>query len=438
MRVASRSSTVRKEAEPQFVILKTLREEYPSPRKLAAFRREYQLLCSLQLPGVIRAYELTADQHRPVMVLEDFGGESLVQLLRNGRVPLTTLLPLAIQLIDIVEQVHQQQVIHKDVNPTNFVLNLQTGQLKLIDFGIATQLSRENSPFQHPTGLEGTLAYMSPEQTGRMNRVVDYRTDFYSLGVTLYELLTGRVPFLGTDALALVHAHIAQQPPPPHELVPEIPLPLSAVVMKLLAKNAEDRYQSAPGLIADLQECLRQWQTTGEIVAFSLGQQEVRAQLQIPQRLYGREQDIDTLVRAFTRVSQGARELMLVSGSAGVGKTALVREVYRPMAQQRGYFIAGKFDQFQRNIPYAALAQAFRALVQQILTESEEQITAWKNALIVALGPNLQVVIDVIPEVELIVGPQPAIPPAHQQKRKIACTWPSRILSACLPDLTGR
>ena len=196
----SRNSLVyrgQREAKPQAVILKTLREEYPSPRKLAAFRREYQLLCSLQLPGVIRAYELTADQHRPVMVLEDFGGELLVQLLRNGRVPLTTLLPLAIQLIDIVEQVHQQQVIHKDVNPTNFVLNLQTGQLKLIDFGIATQLSRENSPFQHPTGLKGTLAYMSPEQTGRMNRVVDYRTDFYSLGVTLYELLTVACLFSG-------------------------------------------------------------------------------------------------------------------------------------------------------------------------------------------------------------------------------------------------
>ena len=445
----SRNSLVyrgQRKAKPQAVILKILKEEYPSPRKLAAFRREYQLLCSLQLPGVIRAYEITADQHRPVMVLEDFGGESLVQLLRNGRVPLATLLPLAIQLIDIVEQVHQQQVIHKDVNPTNFVLNLQTGQLKLIDFGIATQLSRENSPFQHPTGLEGTLAYMSPEQTGRMNRVVDYRTDFYSLGVTLYELLTGRVPFLGTDALALVHAHIAQQPPPPHELVPEIPLPLSAVVMKLLAKNAEDRYQSAPGLIADLQECLRQWQTTGEIVAFSLGQQEVRAQLQIPQRLYGREQNIDTLVRAFTRVSQGARELMLVSGSAGVGKTVLVREVYRPMAQQRGYSIAGKFDQFQRNIPYAALAQAFRALVQQILTESEEQITALRNALVAALGPNLQVVIDVIPEVELIVGPQPAVPPrppAEAQNRLHLAfqnfvrvfTGPDRPLVLFLDDL---
>ena len=279
-----------------------------------------------------------------------------------------------------------------------------------------------------------------------MNRVVDYRTDFYSLGVTLYELLTGRVPFLETDALALIHAHIAKQPPPLHELVPEIPLPLSGVVMKLLAKNAEDRYQSAPGLIADLQECLRQWRTTGEIVDFSLGQQEAGEQLQIPQKLYGREQDIDALVSTFTRVSQGVCELMLVSGPAGVGKTALVQEVYRSMAQQRGYFIAGKFDQFQRNIPYAALAQAFRALVQQILTESEEKITAWKNALTAALGPNLQVVIDVIPEVELIVGPQPAIPPrppAEAQNRLHLAfqnfvrvfTGPDRPLVLFLDDL---
>ncbi|NOT53998.1 MAG: AAA family ATPase, partial [Deltaproteobacteria bacterium] len=325
-------------------------------------------------------------------------------------------------------------------------LNLHTGQLKLIDFGIATLLNRENPLFHLPTGLEGTLAYLSPEQTGRMNRMVDYRTDFYSLGVTLYELLTGRVPFLGTDALALVHAHIAQAPPPPHELVPEIPPPLSTVVMKLLAKNAEDRYQSAPGLIADLQECLRQWRTTGEIVAFSLGLQEVREQLQIPQKLYGREQDIDTLVRAFTRVSQGACDLMLVSGPAGVGKTALVREVYRPMALQHGYFIAGKFDQFQKNIPYAALAQAFRALVQQILTESEEQIAAWRNALVAALGLNLQVMIDVIPEVELIVGPQrvvPTRPPAEAQNRLHLAfqnfvrvfTGPGRPLTLFLDDL---
>ncbi|MGE4091790.1 MAG: AAA family ATPase, partial [Candidatus Binatia bacterium] len=409
-----------REVEPRSVVLKMLREEYPSPKKLAAFRREYRLLSVLQLPGVIRAYELITDQHRPVMVLEDFGGESLAQLLQNGHLPFATCLPLAIQIVDIVGQVHQQQIIHKDINPANFVLNRQTGQLKLIDFGIAAQLSRENPSFQSPTGLEGTLAYISPEQTGRMNRLVDYRTDFYSLGITLYELLTGRVPFLGTDALTLVHAHIAQQPTPPHEVVPEIPPPLSLIVMKLLAKNAEDRYQSAASLRSDLAACLRQWEMTKTITLFPVGQYEITQRLQIPQKLYGREQDCSILYDAFTRVSQGASELLLISGPAGIGKTTLVQEVYKALIHQRGYFIAGKFDQLQRSIPYGSLVQAFRALIRQILTESEERVTAWRNALLTTVGVNLQVVIDVIPEVELLVGPQPSappLPPAETQSR---------------------
>jgi predicted ATPase/signal transduction histidine kinase len=404
----------------QPVVLKMLKHAHPSPRKVAAFRREYELIRSLHEANVIHAYTLASDQHRPVMVLEDFGGESLARLLPTQQLSLPDLLLLTIQIADVVGQVHQRHVIHKDINPSNIVWNPRSGQLKLIDFGIATQLSRENPTFQSLGGLEGTLAYMSPEQTGRMNRGVDYRTDFYSLGVTLYEVLTGRLPFLATDALALVHAHIAQQPTPPHELAPDIPQPLSMIVMKLLAKNAEDRYQSASGLIADVQGCLRQWQKTGRVTAFPLGQQDAADRFQIPQKLYGREQDIRTLLAAFTRVCQGGSELMLVSGLAGVGKTALVQELYKSLTQQRGYFIAGKFDQFQRNIPYASLMQAFRSLVRQLLTESEEQIIVWRNALIAAVGTNLQIIIDVIPEVELIVGPQPpvpALPPVEGQNR---------------------
>lgn len=405
------SMVYRGEAETRPVILKVLKQTYPSPRKTAAFRREYELIQSLQLPGVIRAYSFSTEQHRPVIVLEDFDGESLAQLLRGKRLLFFDLLPLAIQIADIVGQVHRRQVIHKDVNPANIVFNQTTGQLKLIDFGIATRLTRENVAPHPPAGLEGTLAYMSPEQTGRMNRVVDYRTDFYSLGVTLYELLTGKVPFLTTDTLALVHAHIAQQPTPPHDLVPDLPLPVSAIVMKLMAKNAEDRYQSAEGLTADLQECLRQWQTLRRIDPFPLGQQDVTDQFRVPQKLYGREQDTGLLLAAFTRVCQGTSEMMLVSGPAGIGKTTLVQEVYKSMARQQGYFIAGKFDQFQRDVPYASLTQAFRSLMRQLLTESDHQIAAWRNALVVGLGPNLRVVIDVIPEVELLVGPQPAVPP---------------------------
>lgn len=407
-------------AKTQSVILKMLKQSHPSPKKIAAFRREYELTRSLQLEGVIRAYSLTTDQHRPVMALEDFGGESLAQLLLTKRFPLTDVLSLAIQTADIVGQVHRQQVMHKDVNPSNLVWNPTTGQLKLIDFGISTRLTRENPVLGHPTGLEGTLAYMSPEQTGRMNRAVDYRTDFYSLGVTLYELLTGRLPFPTTDVLALVHMHIAQRPIPPHELMPDIPQPLSGIVVKLMAKNAEDRYQSAYGLKADLEECLRQWRMTGRIELFPFGQQDMTDHFHISQKLYGRERDIDTLLATFTRVSQGAGEMLLVSGHAGVGKSALVQEVYRSITQQRGYFIVGKFDQFQRNIPYASLTQAFRSLIRQILTEGEDWIATWRKALVAALGLNLQIVIDVVPEVELIVGPQPGTPlrpPAEAQNR---------------------
>ncbi len=241
--------------------------------------------------------------------------------------------------------------MHKDINPSNIVLNPATGQVKLIDFGISTVLSRETPAFRNANVLEGTLAYISPEQTGRMNRDLDYRTDFYSFGVTLYELLTGLLPFPSTDALELVHSHIARLPPPPHVIRSDLPLAVSAIVLKLLAKNAEDRYQSAYGIVADLAECLRQWRASGSIAPFLLGRHDSSDKFQIPQKLYGREQEVGSLLAAFDRVSRGAGELLLVSGYSGVGKSALVHEIYRPMTERRGYFIAGKFDQFQRNIP---------------------------------------------------------------------------------------
>ncbi len=419
----SRNSLVyraHQEVENRPVILKMLKQAYPTPKKIAAFRREYELICSLQSAGVVRAYNLTTDQHRPVMVLEDFGGESLAQSLQAGRFSLTDVLALAMQIADVVGQVHRQHVIHKDVNPSNLVWNPTTGQLKLIDFGIATHLTREDPTLSRPIGSEGTLAYMSPEQTGRMNRAVDYRTDFYSLGVTIYELLTGQLPFPTTDTMALVHAHIAQQPIPPHQLAPDIPQPLSAIVMKLMAKNAEDRYQSAHGIKADLEECLRQWRTGGRVDPFLLGEQDMTDRFHIPQKLYGREAEIDTLLTVFERVSQGANAIILVSGHAGIGKSALVREAYKPLTLKRGYFAAGKFDQLHRDIPYASLTQAFRSLLRQILTESEAQIADWREKLFTALGPNGRVIADVIPELELLIGPQPpapSLPPTEAQNR---------------------
>jgi serine/threonine protein kinase len=255
----------RREADGLPVILKVFAQEYPSPERIAWFRREFEVIRGLDLPGVVKAYALEQDRQRWVMVLEDFGGESLHQLGIAGALDIGRALELAIAIAGLLGQVHQRFVMHKDINPSNIVLNPDTGEVKLIDFGISTMLSRESPTYGSPRVLEGTLAYISPEQTGRMNRDMDYRTDFYSFGVTLYELLTGELPFAGGDALELVHSHIAKLPQPPHAIRPDLPPAVGAIVMKLLAKNAEDRYQSAYGIIADLDECLRQWRATGRV-----------------------------------------------------------------------------------------------------------------------------------------------------------------------------
>jgi PAS domain S-box-containing protein len=409
-----------RQADNHPVILKVLKQAYPPAEKIAWLKREYEITRNLNLPGVVKAYSLETDQHRWVMVLEDFGGESLARLEVACTLALTEFLKLAIQVADVLGQIHQQNLMHKDVNPSHILVNPSTGQIRLIDFGISTVLSRENPTIRNPNVLEGTLVYMSPEQTGRMNRAMDYRTDFYSLGATFYELLVGQLPFPTTDPMELVHCHIAKHPTPPHELKPDIPRVVSDIVMTLLAKNAEDRYQSAYGLKADLEECLRQWQATGRIAAFPLGGHDVSDRFQISQRLYGREAEIATLLAGFERASQGRSEMVLVLGPPGIGKTALVQEVYEPITRSRGYFISGKFDQLQRNIPYSALIEALQSLIRQILTESEAQIATWREKLLAALGTNGQIVIDVIPEVELLIGPQPFVPelpPAEAQNR---------------------
>ncbi|HEY9302029.1 MAG TPA: AAA family ATPase, partial [Phormidium sp.] len=303
-------------------------------------------------------------------------------------------------------QIHKANIIHKDINPSNIVYNPQTKQLKIIDFGISTQLTRETPILKNPNVLEGTLAYISPEQTGRMNRALDYRTDFYSLGVTFYELLTGKLPFETEDALELVHCHIARQPVPPHEIEPQIPLIVSQIVSKLMAKNAENRYQTAWGIKQDLERCLVQLQETDSIEEFDLGTRDITDRFLIPEKLYGRKTEVFNLLAAFERVSTGSAEMMLVAGFSGIGKTAVVNEVHKPIAQQRGYFIKGKYDQFQRNIPFSAFVQAFRELMGQLLSESDAQLQTWKTLILTAVGESGQVLIEVIPELERIIGVQ--------------------------------
>ena len=445
-----------RESDRRSFILKVLKQDFPSPQELIRYKQEYEITRNLNLDGVVKAYGLEPYQRTLVIILEDFGASSLSQLMQNsllfspterGQKKIHRFLGLAIQIAETLGQIHAANIIHKDLNPSNIVLNPDTDAVKIIDFGISTILTRENPSLKHPNVLEGTLAYLSPEQTGRMNRALDYRTDFYSLGVTFYELLTGQRPFATADAMELVHCQIAKQPVPPGELLERhgqasLPIVISNIVMKLMAKTAEERYQSAWGLKADLEECLRQLETTGTMADFPLGSQDISDRFQIPQKLYGREKEIATLLAAFERVATGrkdaavgenpgeknsqtdranaATEMMLVAGYSGIGKSALVQEIYKPITAKRGYFISGKFDQFQRNVPYSALVNAFQGLVRQLLTEGATQLSQWQEKLLTALRPNAQVVIDVIPEVELILGRQPAVAalgPTESQNR---------------------
>jgi hypothetical protein len=406
-----------RESDRTPVVIKVLRNEYPSFSELVQFRNQYTIAQNLNIPSIVKPLDLVPYKNAYALIMEDFGGVSLctyaqVAIDKNQSsesISLENFLDIALQLADILHFLYENKVIHKDIKPANILINPDSKQIKLIDFSISSLLPKETQEIQNPNIIEGTLAYLSPEQTGRMNRGIDYRSDFYSLGVTFYELLTKQLPFRSDDPMELVHCHLAQQPIPVHQIKPAVPLILSQIVSKLMAKNAENRYQSALGLKHDLEICLAQLQKTGNIETFALGTRDITDHFLIPEKLYGRETEVDNLLAAFERVSTGCTEIMLVAGFSGIGKSALVQEVYKPITKARGYFIAGKFDQFQRNVPYAAVVKAFQSLVKQLLTESETQLTTWKEKLLAAFGDNGQIIIDVIPDVELIVGKQPPV-----------------------------
>jgi PAS domain S-box-containing protein len=395
-----------READNQPIILKLLKESYPTPQELVRYRTEYRITQELKEPGVVQVYDLQKYQNSLVMFVEDFGGESLKIWMQQRSFTLEEFLQIAIATTKTLGKIHSANIIHKDINPSNIVYNPETEQLKIIDFGISTQLSRETPILKNPGVLEGTLAYISPEQTGRINRALDYRSDFYSLGVTFYELLTGKLPFETEDALELVHCHIARQPLSPPEIKPEIPLIISKIISKLMAKNAENRYQTALGIKHDLEMCLVQLQETESIEEFELATRDITDRFLIPEKLYGRETEVNNLLAAFERVSTGSAEMMLVAGFSGIGKTAVVNEVHKPIARQRGYFIKGKYDQFGRNIPFSAFVQAFRELMGQLLSENDAQLQTWKTNILTAVGDSGQVLIEVIPELERIIDPQ--------------------------------
>ncbi|MEH2067347.1 MAG: AAA family ATPase [Nostoc sp.] len=460
-----------REQDQKLVVIKLMRNEYPTFGEIAQFRNQYIITKNLDLPGIVKPYSLENYRNSYILVMEDFGGICLQQWRvedkdkKENIISLNEFFDIAIKVASILEGLHRDRIIHKDIKPANILINPTSGEIKIIDFSIATLLPREIQFLTNPNVLEGTLAYISPEQTGRMNRGIDYRTDFYSLGVTFFELLTGQLPFTSKDPMELVYSHIAKQPLKASRINFNIAPILSDIISKLMAKNAEDRYQSALGLKHDLQVCQKQWQETGNITAFKLGNRDISDRFVIPEKLYGRQNEVQTLLVAFERVakpfesharyypagSQSAHphiekeyrsaeltphalsqetpptkwlpnavspliqrglpgvEMVLVAGFSGIGKTVVVNEVHKPIVRQRSYFIKGKFEQFQRDIPLSGLVQAFRDLIGQLLSETDAQIQQWKAKILQELGTQTQVIIDVIPELEQIIGKQPPV-----------------------------
>ncbi len=404
------------------VILKTTAESRPDEPRLARLRNEYDVLRVIGHPGVPRAHSLLEQGRSLVLVNEDIGGQALDTLIAGGPGPLADFFSIATSLAATLDCIHRLRIIHRDIKPQNIVVNTRTGQVQLIDFGLASRLAREHAQLAPPEQLEGTLAYLAPEQTGRMNRAVDYRADFYALGVTFYELLTGQRPFVAEDALGLVHCHLARAPRAPAEVDSRVPAMLSEIVLKLLAKLAEDRYQSAAGLLADLRHCERVWRESGRIDRFLLGRADVSDRFQLPQRLDGREAELRALLDAFERVAaEGRPEMVLVAGYSGIGKSALVAELHKPIASRRGYFISGKFDQYRRGMPYATLAQAFQSLIRQVLAESDDRIDVWRRRIVAAVADHGRALTDLVPPLQQLIGPQPELPelPADQAQHRL-------------------
>jgi PAS domain S-box-containing protein len=406
----------RDDGDPATILLVRPVSQHPVPGILKRLEHEYGLQAELDSDWAVRPLTLVRRDGRLLLVLEDAGGEPLDRLVGEP-MELSRFLRLAITISAALGEIHKAGLIHKDIKPANILVNLATGAIRLTGFGIASRLPREHQPPEPPEVIAGTLAYMSPEQTGRMNRSIDSRSDLYSLGVTFYEMLTGTLPFRASDPMEWVHSHIARQPAPPDEQVAGVSGPLSAIVMKLLAKTAEERYQTAAGLRASLSRCLTAWESFGRIDSFPLGSQDASERLMIPERLYGREKEIDLLLGTFGRVvSDGMTKFVLVSGYSGVGKSSVVNELHKALVPIRGLFASGKFDQFKRDIPYATVAEAFRSLVRRILTQSDPDVLRWRNALAEALGPNGQLMVNLIPELELVIGKQPSVPDLPPQE----------------------
>jgi predicted ATPase/anti-anti-sigma regulatory factor len=404
------------------VLVKALNDDYPLAVEVARLRHEYLVMRDLDVPCVPEALGLGTCRNGVALVLSDTGKRPLTERLRRGRMELGAALRIGISLASALERVHLRGVIHKDVCPANILVDEATLEVELLGFGHAVRLLQEDQRMAPPGLLEGTLAYMAPEQTGRMNRVVDQRADLYALGVTLYELITGALPFAMDNPLELVHAHIARAPARLVERVPDVPRVLSDVVGKLLEKSADDRYQRARGVEADLATCLARWETEGFVAPFALGTHDLGEGLALPQKLYGREAEREALLAAFEGAAAGRLGLVLVKGPAGSGKSALVRELSSAVASRRGYLVTAAFDAIAWSAPYAAIALALRDLVRQIFEEPDGKAQSFARELVRALGPSGHALAEMVPEIGGLLGesPQPIAVAASASASRLA------------------
>jgi PAS domain S-box-containing protein len=398
------------QAEASSVLLLAPALRHPALETLEKINHEYALRSELDTSWAVQPRDLSQYKEKTVLVLDDPGGEPLHHLVQ-GPMEIKQFLCFAVGLTTAISHLHARELIHKDLKPSNVLAEPATGHVWLTGFGMASRLPRERQAPEPPEFIAGTLPYMAPEQTGRMNRSIDSRSDLYSLGVMLYEMLTGVLPFTASDPMEWVHCHLAKRATPPNEKLKYVPRALSAIIMKLLAKTAEERYQTAAGVESDLRRCLTQWETDGRIDDFPLGQHDAPERLRIPEKLYGRAREIETLHASFHRVlASGTPELVLVSGYSGIGKSSVVNELQKVLVPPRSLFASGKFDQYKRDVPYATLAQAFQSLIRPLLGKDDSVLRKLRDALVEALGPNGRLIVDLVPELKLIIGEQPPVP----------------------------
>ncbi|MBK6266460.1 AAA family ATPase [Marivirga sp. S37H4] len=424
------------ENHPGLVLTKILKKEGESAKRIAQLENEFLISKKINSSSFRKVLEKTIIEGQHALIQEYIEGKTLKEAFANQQMQIDTFLDIAIKSTELLSVLHRQNIIHKDINSNNILYREDQKQVYIIDFNIASEISLKSNQLENPEKLEGTLQYISPEQTGRVNRIVDFRSDLYSLGITFFELLCGSLPFNSDDALELLHFHIARKPPLAHQTNANIPETLSLIIDKLLSKNAEDRFQSAYGLLHDLKKCRELLQKKGEITPFELGENDFSNDFRISEKLYGREGDIKDLLESFDRVSNGAKELVLVKGASGTGKSALISEIHKPITEKKGIYIAGKFDQFQRNNPYFAISQAFKGFCKSLLTAPEEVLKEWKEKIQNTVGENGEVLIEIIPQLALIIGKQPTLPAlgAVESQNRLNFVFQNFIKAIARPD----